>query len=290
MGFLDAIFKRNSELGFMFDTEIFESQSARIHMKKLAVETCISFLGRTISQSEFRYKTKDGFVKDELYYKLNVRPNKNMSVSRFWEQVVSKLIYDNECLIIQTDDEDLLIADDYQRNSYAVMEDTFVRVVVNDYEFKESFRQSEVIFLEYANEELTPLIDGLFSDYGELFGQILSSQKRKNQVRATVDMDIQTAKDPKKMGQLQVFIDNLYKSIRKNTDVAIVPQQPGFIYKEDYLPAASIKSVDEINKVTNGFLDQALWRWAFRSTAAVVKSPILKSKLRSYMLFKSDQS
>ena len=159
MGFLDAIFKRNSELGFMFDTEIFESQSSRVHMKKLAVETCISFLGRTISQSEFRYKTKDGYVKDELYYKLNVRPNKNMTASRFWEQVVSKLIYDNECLIIQTDDEDLLIADDYQRNSYAVMEDTFARVVVNDYEFKRTFKQSEVIFLEYTNEKLTPLID-----------------------------------------------------------------------------------------------------------------------------------
>lgn len=284
MGFLDAIFKRNSELGFMFDTEIFESQSSRVHMKKLAVETCISFLGRTISQSEFRYKTKDGYVKDELYYKLNVRPNKNMTASRFWEQVVSKLIYDNECLIIQTDDEDLLIADDYQRNSYAVMEDTFARVVVNDYEFKRTFKQSEVIFLEYTNEKLTPLIDGIFADYGELFGQILNSQKRKNQVRATVDMDVQTAKDPKKLGQLQVFIDNLYKSIRSNYDVAIVPQQPGFIYKEVSTGSVN-QSVDEINKVTNGFLDQVAMAIGIPVGLLHGEMADTEKQTKNYMLF-----
>ena len=46
MGFLDAIFKRNSELSFMFDTEFFVSASTRIHMKHLAVETCANFLAQ----------------------------------------------------------------------------------------------------------------------------------------------------------------------------------------------------------------------------------------------------
>ena len=41
------------------------------------------FLGRTISQSEFRVKNGEEFEKDELYYRLNVRPNKNMTASTF---------------------------------------------------------------------------------------------------------------------------------------------------------------------------------------------------------------
>ena len=113
MGFLDAVFKRNSEMEFLFDFELFQDQSLRVHMKKLAIEVCITFLGRTISQSEFRVRNGTEFEKNELYYRLNIRPNKNQTASTFWQKVIRKLVYDNECLIIQADDGDLLIADDF---------------------------------------------------------------------------------------------------------------------------------------------------------------------------------
>ena len=255
MGFLDAIFKRNSELSFMFDTEFFVSASTRIHMKHLAVETCANFLARTISQSEFRVKTNGAYVKDELYYKMNVRPNKNQSATEFWEQVIINMIYDNEVLIIQSDDEDLLIADDFTHNEYAVYEDTFTDVTIGDYTFKRVFKQSEVLHMRYANKNLQPLIDGLYKDYADLFSNVLGSQKRKNQIRSTVSVDSSVAKDAEKMGKLQAYIDKVYKSIRKNTDVALVPEQPGFTYKE-HASGTSNQSVDEINKVTNGLLDQ----------------------------------
>ena len=83
MGLFDSIFKRNSELGFMFDVEMFVEKSDRAHMKRLAIETCISFLGRTIGQSEFRVRNGDEYEKDELYYRLNVRPSKNTTASTF---------------------------------------------------------------------------------------------------------------------------------------------------------------------------------------------------------------
>ncbi|OAB31772.1 phage portal protein [Paenibacillus macquariensis subsp. defensor] len=239
----------------MFDVEMFQETSNRAHMKRLAIDTCVSFLGRTISQSEFRIKNGKEFEKDELYYRLNVRPSKNVTASTFWQTFISKLIYDNECLVIQADDGDLLIADSFQHNEYAVLEDTFTNVVVKEYEFKRSFKQSEVIHLRYSNEKLAPLIDSLFADYGELFSRILSGQKRKNQIRGTVDMDMLTAKTKEQQAKLQEFIDNMYKAIGKN-DVAIIPQQPGFKYTEATGNGVSGQSVDEVNKVTNGFLDQ----------------------------------
>lgn len=239
----------------MFDMDLFTDKANRVHMKKLAIDTCVSFLGRTISQSEFRVKHGKEFVKDELYYRLNVRPSKNFTASTFWETFVHKLIYDNEVLVIQSDDNDLLIADDFIHNKYAVFEDTFTNVVVRDYEFKRSFKQSEVMHLTYRNDKLAPLIEGVFADYGDLFGRLLSSQKRKNQVRGTVDMEVQVAKDDKTQNKLQEFINKIYKSFGEK-DIAIVPQQPGLKYNEVYNGVANGPSVDEINKVTNGFLDQ----------------------------------
>lgn len=255
MGFLDTIFKRNSELGFMFDIELFEKTSNRVHMKRLAIDTCISFLARTISQSEFRVRNGSEYVKDELYYRLNTRPNKNMTASTFWKTFIYKLVYDNEVLVIQADDGDLLIADDFIQKEYAVYEDVFSDVVVRDWKFNRIFKQSEVIHLKYANERLEPLLDSLFADYGDLFGMILNGQKRKNQIRATVDMDMIAAKSEKHQAKLQEFINNMYKAV-ETKDVAIIPQQPGFKYEEKSGNGIAGQSVDEINKVTNGFFNE----------------------------------
>ena len=68
MGFLDAIFKRNSELGFIYDAELLQNTKNRVHMKRLAIEICASFLGRTISQSEFRVINGAEYEKNEIYF------------------------------------------------------------------------------------------------------------------------------------------------------------------------------------------------------------------------------
>jgi len=284
LGFLDAIFKRNSELGFMFDVEMFQDKSNRIHMKRLAINTCVSFLGRTISQSEFRVKNGKEFEKNELYYRLNVRPNKNMTASTFWQTFVDKLIHDNECLIIQADDGDLLIADSFDHNVYAVIEDTFSKVTIKDFEFKRFFKQSDVIHIRYSNEKLTHLIDGLFTDYGELFGRILNSQKNKNQIRATVDMDMLSAKSKEHQAKLQEFINNMYKAVREN-DIAIVPQQPGFKYSEVSTGNTGGQSVDEINKVTDGFLNQVAMAIGIPVSLLRGDMADVEKNTKNYMMF-----
>ncbi|WP_144641248.1 phage portal protein [Bacillus cereus] len=284
IGWISDVLNKNKEIAFMFDVDMFIDTANRVHMKRLAIDTCISFLGRTISQSEFRVKNGEAFEKNELYYRLNVRPNKNMTASTFWEKFIQKLVYDNECLVIQADDEDLLMADDFQHNEYAVFEDTFTNVVVKDYEFKRSFKQSEVIHLKYRNDKLSPLIDGLFADYGDLFGRILSSQKRKNQIRGTVDMDIIGAKTQERVDKLQKFIDDMYQAIGKK-DIAIVPQQKGIEYKEVYNGSANGPSVEEINKVTNGFLNQVAMSMGIPTALIYGEMADIEKQTKNYMNF-----
>ncbi|WJE18824.1 MULTISPECIES: phage portal protein [Bacillus cereus group] len=284
IGWLGSVFKRNKELEFMVDLDLIADTANRVHMKRLALDTCVSFLGRTISQSEFRVRNGKAFEKNELYYRLNVRPNKNMTASTFWERFIRKLIYDNECLVIQADDGDLLIADGFKHNEYAVLEDTFTDVIVKDYTFKRSFKQSEVIHLKYRNDKLSPLIDGLFADYGDLFGRILNSQKRKNQVRGTVDMDMIGAKTEEQIAKLQEFIDNMYKAIGTK-DIAIVPQQKGIEYKEVYNGSANGPSVEEINKVTNGFLNQVAMAIGIPTALLYGEMADVEKQTKNYMLF-----
>src|SRR5699024_39505 len=128
LGLFDKVFRRNKEIGYSFDLdfmELFSDKTERTHMKRLAIEICISFLANTVSQTEFRVKHNKEYIKDELYYRLNVRPNKNMTASTFWQKFIRKLVYDNEVLVIQADDGDLLIADSFTHLKYAVYEDVF---------------------------------------------------------------------------------------------------------------------------------------------------------------------
>ncbi len=268
----------------MLDLDLFEDAASKTHLKRMAIETCIGLISRTISQSEFRVRKDKKTIKDEMYYKLNLRPNKNMSASYFWQKVVRKLIYDNDCLIIQSDTGELLIADSFVKNEYAVMEDVFKNVIVKDYEFKRNFLMSEVIYIQYSNEKLSKLIDELFYDYGDLFGRLLEFQKRKNQIRATIDTAGVTGTDKQILDKVQNFINRVYGAIRDKA-VALIPQQKGFDYKEHQQNTSVGPSVDEINKITDGFMSQV---------AAALGIPIvmlkgdmadLEKPTRNYMVF-----
>lgn len=254
MGILDTIFNRNSEMSLLFDFDLIEDTSKKIHMKKLAIQICVDMIARTISQSDFRMKNGKEIIKDELYFRLNVKPNKNQTASTFWQQLVHTLIKENEVLVIKTDSDDLLIADSFYREEYALFEDSFKNVVVKNFEFKRSFKMSEVIYLQYTNEKLTTLLDGLYTDYGELFGRIVEFQKRKGQLRGLVDVDAVYDKSEKSAGKLQNYINKIYKAFSEKS-IAIVPQQKGFKLEESKNGSPNY-SVDEVNKVTDGFLYQ----------------------------------
>lgn len=254
MGFWSNVFNRNKEIFIIDDTDLYD-ESTNAASKRLAIESVIGFIARIIIQSEFRVKKNKKYIKDITYYRFNVKPNKNQTAAKFWHDVVHKLIYDGECLIIQSRTEDLLIADDFTKKEYAVKEDVFSSVYVKGLELTGSFKRSEVLYFEYGNERLSKLVDSLFHDYGELISRMFETQKMKNQVRSTVDVPGQIAKTEKGQKQLQNFINRAYKSIKEKA-ISIVPQQDGMEYKEHSKPSTSGQSVDEINKTTDSFLDQ----------------------------------
>ena len=81
MGLLYDLFKSNrktaEELGFQLRL------SVKAHMKRLAINSCIELISKTISQVEFKVKDKNKYTKNSMYYKLNVKPNVNESATNF---------------------------------------------------------------------------------------------------------------------------------------------------------------------------------------------------------------
>lgn len=260
IGLFAKILENRKEIIVIDDWSMFyDEDKHRVAHKRIALESVISFIARIIIQSEFRIKNENNkgkkYDKNRTYYKLNIKPNINQTASSFWFKVIHNLIYDGECLVIVTREKDLLVADDYVRHEYAVKEDLFTDVVVDGLEFNRTFSRSEVLFFEYGNEELSRLVDSLFHDYGHLIKRLFETQMFKNQIRSTVDVDAQFAKSDEGIKKLQDFINKTYRAIKEKV-IAIIPQQSGLKYEEHSKQSNSGYSVDEINKMTDSFLDK----------------------------------
>ena len=254
MGWLGSVLQRNKELEWLLDLDLTYETGHRAYLKKMALETCINFIGRTISQSVFRIMKKKERQLDDWDYLLNVRPNTDQSAADFWHKFIYTLIYENEVLVILTDTNDLLIADDFTRDEYAVYEDVFRDVTVKDYTFQRTFQMNEVIYITYNNEKLTKFMEGMFDDYADLFGRMIENSLRNNQIRGTVGIDSTQSLDEQNQTKLQNFIDKLFNSFRKNS-IALVPKLRGFEYDEVANGQGNGQSIEDLAKIKKSLID-----------------------------------
>jgi len=252
---LDTILRRNSELESLFDLDLTYDTTHRAYLKKMSLETCINFIGRTISQSDFRFMKNKKREFNDWHYLLNVRPNTDQSAADFWQNFIYKLIYDNEVLVVLTDTNDLLIADSFDRNEYAIYPDVFSDVTVKDYTFKRTFRMDEVIHISYNNEKLTSFMSGTFEDYANLYSRMVEISLRNNQIRGTVSVESTQSLNEENRTKLQKFIDKLFDAFRNNS-VAIVPKLKGFEYNEVAKGESNGSSIDELTKLKRALVDE----------------------------------
>lgn len=246
---------RNEAIEFSYDFELLRETSHKAYIKQWALDTCINHIARTISQTKF--EIIDGENKDSsstTHYKLNVRPNTDESAATFWQKVIRKLIYDNEVLIVVTDKKDLIIADDFHREEYALYDDIFEHVIVGEFEFERSFKMSEVIYLEYNNIGITNMLYGMFGDYGDIFGRLIKSNLMNNQIRATLSTDANYTLNDKSQKAMQDFINKAYEAYASN-DIAIVPIQKGYEYQEHTSNnTKNTSQIDDLAKIPDQLL------------------------------------
>lgn len=255
MGILNKLLEKKQEVSWMYDLELLQDTSVRAYLKRMAIQTCIEFLARTISQSEFRITKNHKIIKDKTYYKLNVRPNTDSSATDFWQKVIYKLIYDNEVLIVVSDSKDLLVADDYERKKFALYPDHFKHVRIDEYEFERTFNMDEVIYLKYNNEKLNQFTDGLFEDYGEIFGRMINAQKRNYQIRGILNNISNKVENKEEIEKTQAYITKILKSFNENS-VAVAPLTKNFDFQDlSSSNKSSNAPFEDLTKLQKSLLD-----------------------------------
>lgn len=227
-------------------------------MKQRALDVAIGTVARDLSLVEWKTFDKGKYDRDSLYYHLNIEPNVNQNATEFWEEVVRKLFYDDsEVLILITADDQFVIADSFNTKKYVVKENVYTDIKVDDFTFDRNYFESEVIHLEYKNLRLKTILSELDESYGKLFNRLVQVAMRTNQIRGTAKITGRLANNERAAEYLQSFVDSIFKSFRDKSE-AIVPTQDGMEYEEHSRESNTRSQVDELNKVSNEYLNSVL--------------------------------
>ena len=230
-----------------------DTLSANIFYKELAIRSCTSIIANALVMSEFKTFEKGEETRKDTHYFLNVQPNKNQNAAEFWNEVVTKMIYDNECLVVNIDDE-FFVADDFTPTEYVYYKNTYKNVVVKGLPIKRTFDEEDVFYFKLNDKNIKKMIDGLFNDYSTLLTAAIKSYKKANGFKGILKIDSMMPQDDESKAALEDLISNQFKKYIEN-DNALLPLSDGMQLIESDKSKGTAKDTRDIKKLIDDILE-----------------------------------
>lgn len=159
-----------------------------IYIREMAFWSAVNLVANAVSKCEFKTFLNGEEVKGREYYLWNIEPNKNQNSSAFLHKLIAKLYRNNECLVIEQNGQ-LLVADNFIRKPYALYDDVFTQVQVEDFTFDRPFNQSEVLYYKLNEENIRKLINGLYESYSKLIAYSMKAYQRSRGTKGIFKYD-----------------------------------------------------------------------------------------------------
>lgn len=239
-------------------------QEIQLAIETFAISSAISFIANAVSKCEFKTYVNGKELKGDEYYLWNIEPNKNQNSSQFVQELISKLLFKNECLVIESNGQ-LIIADSFNQREYALVENIFENVTRKDYTFKRTFKMSEVLYFKYSNDEVRKLLSNLLQGYNKLLNMAIGKYRRSGGRKGILDLEATATGDPKFQEKFNDLMNNRFKKYFE-AENAVLPLHKGFNYKEQN-GEGNKKSTSEIVDIST------ITKEAFERAAQAFKIP-----------------
>lgn len=227
-------------------------------LELFAVFTVVDFVARILSKCEVQTFKNNKTYKDDEWYSLNYQPNINQNANEFFYELYSKLLFDSEVLVFSVGKE-LLIADNFNVNTYAVRGFEFDNVCRDTLTFNKVFQTSEVIYCKYCNTNVKALLNSIISKYSEAMqaaneSYVLSSGKKGI---VNINAVAQNGKDFEE--KFKKLINESFRKFFKEKN-AVLPLYQGFSYTD--ISSTSEKNSTSKTAEMKTIFDEALTRAA----------------------------
>lgn len=179
-------YKKDPYVGMCHDAQ------TKAAFKIYAIQICINKIANALSMCDFETykgvgKTSKNY-KGDLFYQLNVQPNLNQSASDFYQKLIYEAVYNKDgALVVQVNDQ-FVIADSYEVVEYAVLPNMYTQVTVGDLKFDKTFYEPNVLRFKLNNAKVANIIDGVYSEYGDLISGAIRNYNRGNAKKVWVKL------------------------------------------------------------------------------------------------------
>lgn len=225
----------------------------QVYLRELAFWTCVNKIANALSKCEFRTYYHHAPVKKAEYYLWNVEPNQNQNASAFLTKLIGKLYLNNEALVIESSGQ-LYVADDYQKQVYALYGYQFTGVTVDDFTFGKMFYQSDVLFFQLNSVDMRRLINLLYSSYNELMQYAANAYRKSRGSRGILDIDAQAQAEDDFSDTLQELMTVYFKKFFESEN-AVLPLYDGYKYTELQTKTYSSESTRDIKALADDIFD-----------------------------------
>lgn len=229
-------------------TQKAETKAYALAIEDFAIQVAINLIAGLIAKCKFKTVINGKETEDIDFFKWNYEPNVNQNGTEFKTELISKMLYYNEALIVDIAGE-MLIADDFKRTPYAIYPNKYTSVRRGDFTSAKTFYEPDVMYFKYANANTKSLLSSLLNGYCELIGQSMEKYKRAGGRKGVVESDTTPQKDEKWNKALADLYGNRFKSYFKDENALIVLPK-GMKYTE--IPASgSQKSTSDVTDIIN---------------------------------------
>jgi len=229
-----------------------------------AIHSAINLIASSVSKCEFKTYSKGVENKGNEFYLWNIEPNKNQNSSQFLQELVSKLLFNNECLVLEVNGE-LVIADTFHQEEFAINENYFESVTKGTWSSQRTYKMSDVMYFKLGNTDTRALLSNLMIGYNSLVSMSMGKYKRSGGRKGILDIDATAAGDKNFQSKFDDLMNIRFKKYFESEN-AVLPLHKGYKYDEQG-GEGSKKSASEIVDIA------AITKEIFERVAQAFKIP-----------------
>ena len=243
-----------------------------IAIQAFALITTIDMIASLVAKCEFKTYRNGKEFKGYEWYSLNVKPNKNQNSTEFWQEFISKLLFYREALVINVNNQ-LIIADDFQKEEFAVKESEFTQISRGDITFNRKYKMSDVLYLRYTNSDAMQIISSIFGMDEKLISVASDKYIKAGGQKGTLEIPAAAMGDKDFEKRYTKLMNEHFGSFFKSTN-AVLPLWNGMKYTA--VTSDSVKkTTNEISDISK-LVDDALSRaaQAYKVPPALVRGDV----------------
>ena len=203
--------------------------STGAQLNRIAWRLCKEYIASAVSKVEIRTFREGTEIFGEEYYRWNIRPNVNQTSTEFWQRAAEKYFEEGRLLIIPVGDQ-LVIADSWNRKSYALMPAAFSDVVVGDFRFGKVFFADDVMYFENPDgDSIKAMITGAEQLIDRTLAEAVEKYRLDGGERGTLEIDSMQMGTDEEQEELEQLLNEDFANYFGSKN-AVIPLYDGIKY------------------------------------------------------------